>query len=125
VGDSYDKRAGRDDHYLYNTEVIRRRGPWRGIADIEFAPLEWVHWFNTIRLFGHLGYNIPPAEHEAHYYAASGQLTFRTQLTESLQHTQADSASGTKGLCVISHRCPSKSATYPSCHPSRSLRQAW
>ena len=26
-----------------------RRGPWRGLEDIEFATLEWVHWYNTQR----------------------------------------------------------------------------
>jgi putative transposase len=52
--------------------VIRRRWPWRSVDDVEFATLEWVDWFNTIRLFGPLGY-VPPAEHEANYYAALGQ----------------------------------------------------
>ena len=28
---------------LYKTEVIHRRGPWRGPEDVEFATLEWVH----------------------------------------------------------------------------------
>jgi hypothetical protein len=36
------------------------------------ATLKWVHRFNTIRLFGPLGY-VPPAEHEANYYSALGQ----------------------------------------------------
>ena len=58
---------------LFKTEVIRRRGPWRSIDDIEFSTLEWVHWFNTTRLLEPIG-NIPPAEHEANYYAALGQL---------------------------------------------------
>jgi transposase InsO family protein len=36
---------------LYKTEVIRRRrGPWRGLQDVEFATLEWVDWFNNRRL---------------------------------------------------------------------------
>ena len=30
---------------LYKTEVIRPRGPWRGLERVEFATLEWVHWF--------------------------------------------------------------------------------
>ena len=52
---------------LLKTEVIRMRGPWRGLDDVEYATLEWVHWFNTTRLFGPIG-DIPPAEHEANYY---------------------------------------------------------
>jgi hypothetical protein len=31
---------------LYKTEVIRQRGPWRNIEDVEFATLTWVDWFN-------------------------------------------------------------------------------
>ncbi len=53
---------------LFKTELIRRRGPWRGIAAVEFATLEWVDWFNHRRLFEPIG-NIPPAEAEARYYA--------------------------------------------------------
>lgn len=38
-----------------------------------FATLEWVHWFSTRRLLGPIGY-VPPAEHDANYHAARGQL---------------------------------------------------
>ena len=54
---------------LYKTEVIRRRGPWRNVDEVELATLEWVHWFNTGRLHGALG-DIPPEEFEAAFYAA-------------------------------------------------------
>jgi putative transposase len=36
---------------LYKTELIRRRGSWRGLDDVEFATLEYVDWFNHRRLF--------------------------------------------------------------------------
>ena len=52
---------------LFKTEVIRRRGPWRGLEAVEFATLEWVHWFNHRRLLGPIGH-VPPAEAEARYY---------------------------------------------------------
>ena len=48
--------------------MIRRRGPWRSFEDVEYATLEWVHWFNHQRLFELIG-NVPPAEAEARYYA--------------------------------------------------------
>src|SRR5581483_10331236 len=35
---------------LYKTELIRRRGPWRTIDDVELATLEWIDWFNHRRL---------------------------------------------------------------------------
>jgi putative transposase len=47
--------------------VIRRRGPWKSIEDVEFATLTWVDWFSTRRLLEPIGY-VPPAEYEAKYY---------------------------------------------------------
>lgn len=54
---------------LYNAEVIRRRGPWRHLQEIEFATLEWVDWFNNRRLLTSIG-DVPPAEYEQRYYHA-------------------------------------------------------
>jgi transposase InsO family protein len=68
VGDSYDNALAETVIGLFKTEVIRRRGPWRGIEAVEFAALEWVDWFNHRRLFEPIG-NIPPVEAEARYYA--------------------------------------------------------
>ena len=51
---------------LFKTEVIRRRGPWRSLEDVEFATLEWVAWFNNRRLLEPIGY-VPPVEHEEEY----------------------------------------------------------
>jgi putative transposase len=66
-GDSYDNALAESVIGLFKTEVIRRRGPWRHLEDVEFATLEWVAWFNTRRLLEPIGY-IPPAEYEAAYY---------------------------------------------------------
>jgi transposase InsO family protein len=68
VGDSYDNALAETVIGLFKTEVIHRRGPWRGIEAVEFATLEWVHWFNHRRLLEPIG-NIPPAEAENRYYA--------------------------------------------------------
>ena len=67
VGDSYDNALAETIIGLYKTEIIRRNGPWRNIEEVEFATLEWVHWFNNRRLLGPIG-DIPPAEFEALYY---------------------------------------------------------
>ena len=67
VGDSYDNALAETINGLFKTEVIRRRGPWRNIDEVEFAVLEWVDWFNNRRLLEPLGY-VPPAEYEAAYY---------------------------------------------------------
>jgi putative transposase len=73
VGDSYDNALAESIIGLYKTEVIRRRGPWRHLEAVEFATLEWVHWFNHQRLLEPIGH-VPPAELEASYYQATNEL---------------------------------------------------
>jgi putative transposase len=65
-GDSYDALA-ESIIGLYKTELVRNRGPWRSLDDLELATLEWVDWFNHRRLFEDHG-RIPPAEFEDRYY---------------------------------------------------------
>ena len=48
--DSYDKALGKSVIGRYQTEVIRRKGPWRGLEDVEYAKLECVDRHNTRRL---------------------------------------------------------------------------
>jgi len=67
VGDSYDNALAETINGLYKTEIIRRRGPWKTIAEVEYATLEWVDWFNNRRILEPIG-NIPPAEYELMYY---------------------------------------------------------
>jgi putative transposase len=74
-GDSYDNALAETMIGLYKAELVRNRGPWRGLDDLEYATLEWVDWFNHRRLFEAHG-QIPPAEYEAIYYRqqeSSGQ----------------------------------------------------
>jgi transposase InsO family protein len=73
VGDSYDNALAETINGLYKAEVIHRRGPWRSLEAVEFATLEWVDWFNHRRLLEPIG-NIPPAEAEAQFYAATENL---------------------------------------------------
>jgi putative transposase len=63
-GDSYDNALAETIIGLYKTELVRQRGPWRAIDDLEYATLEWVDWFNHRRLLEPIGY-VPPAEFEA------------------------------------------------------------
>jgi transposase InsO family protein len=72
-GDSYDNALAESVIGLYKTEVIRQRGPWRCLEDVEFATLEWVDWFNTRRLLEPIGY-VPPAEFELMYYRSQQSL---------------------------------------------------
>ncbi len=67
---------------LYKTELVRRKGPWRGLDDLEFATMEWVDWFNNRRLFSALGY-VPPTEYENNDYSSQVPALAGTQQTKS------------------------------------------
>jgi transposase InsO family protein len=69
VGDSYDNALAETVNGLYKTECIHRKGPWKNMAAVEYATLEWVDWFNNRRLLSSIG-NVPPAEAEADFHAA-------------------------------------------------------
>jgi transposase InsO family protein len=66
-GDSYDNALAESINGLYKAELIHRRGPWKSRESLELATLQWVYWFNHIRLLEPIGY-IPPAEAEANYW---------------------------------------------------------
>jgi hypothetical protein len=73
VGDSYGNALAETINGFYKAEVIHRRGPWRSFEIVEFATLEWFHWFNHRRLLEPIG-NIPPAEAQANDYAATAAI---------------------------------------------------
>jgi putative transposase len=60
-GDSYDNALAETVVGLYKTELIRRRGPWRSLEQVELATAEWVDWWNQRRLHSADG-DLPPAE---------------------------------------------------------------
>jgi putative transposase len=63
-GDSYDNAMAEAFNSLYKAELVRNKGPWRGLDDLEMATVEYIDWYNNRRLHGELGH-VPPAEHEA------------------------------------------------------------
>ena len=74
VGDAYDNALAESVIGLFKTELIKPRGPWRTVEQVEIATLEWVDWFNHRRLFEACG-DIPPAELEAAHYRQHAALT--------------------------------------------------
>jgi len=80
-GDSYDNALAEAFNSLFKAELIRNRGPWKGIDDLEFAVAEYIDWFNHRRLHGQIGY-IPPVEAETIYYD-----THQTPVADSEQVT--------------------------------------
>jgi putative transposase len=68
VGDALDNALMESTIGLYKTELIKKQGPWKTLADVELATADYVNWFNTRRLYTAIG-GIPLAEYEAAYYA--------------------------------------------------------
>ena len=68
TGDSYDNALSESNNALYKTEMVRTHGDFNGTADLEWATLLWVDWFNNRRLHGSIGM-IPPSEFESNYYS--------------------------------------------------------
>jgi len=81
VGDAYDNALAETTIGLYKTELIRPRGPWKTIEQVELATLEWVDWYNHARLHSACG-NIPPVEYEERYLTEAAALRPRPQLAE-------------------------------------------
>lgn len=83
-GDSYDNALAESFHGLYKTELIRKRGPWRGLDDVEYATLEYVDWFNHRRLHGELGMAPPVEVEDIYYHQRDAALFAVSQTIESL-----------------------------------------
>lgn len=75
VGSSYDNTLAETINGLFKTEVIRRRGPWHTLEQVELATATWVDWYNHQRLYEYCG-DMPPTELEDLYYRHT-----RTQAT--------------------------------------------
>jgi putative transposase len=46
-GDSHDNALAESQFALFNTELIKKRRPWKTVDQVELATLEWVWWFNN------------------------------------------------------------------------------
>lgn len=66
IRDGYDNAMAESAVGLYETALIRRRRPWKGIDDVEYTTRAWVDWFNQRRLQEPIGH-LPPPEFEAAY----------------------------------------------------------
>ena len=67
TGDSYDNALAEAFNSLFKAELVRNRGPWKNIDELEIAIAEYVDWFNHKRLHGEIGL-VPPVEFEQAYY---------------------------------------------------------
>lgn len=83
TGDSYDNALAEAFNSLFKAELVRHRGPWKSIEDLEIAVAEYVDWFNHRRLHGELGL-VPPVEYETRYYASTTAAATVTASVPSL-----------------------------------------
>jgi putative transposase len=73
VGDAYDNAMAESFLDSFKTELIADR-VWRTRSQLELAVVEYVGWFNHVRLHESLG-DLPPAEFEALYAAKDRPTT--------------------------------------------------
>lgn len=73
VGDAYDNALMETINGLFKAECIRTTvfhdGPFKTLADVEYATAGWIDWYNNRRLHSSIGM-VPPAEFEQAHYAA-------------------------------------------------------
>jgi putative transposase len=78
VGDALDNSLMESTIGLYKTELIKRRGPWRTLTDVELGTAEWIDWYNNRRLHGEIGH-VPPVEYETEFYLNQPSLQLEAQ----------------------------------------------
>ena len=72
-GASYDNAMAEALNSLFTAECIRNpvmrpKGGWKSVVDVEIAVAEYIDWYNYRRLHGEIGL-VPPAEHKANHWA--------------------------------------------------------
>jgi putative transposase len=78
VGDALDNALMKSTIGLYKAELIKRRGPWRTLTDVELGTAEWIDWYNNRRLHGEIGH-VPPVEYETDFYLSQQNLQMKAQ----------------------------------------------
>ena len=73
-GDSFDNALAEAYNSIFKAELIRNKGPWRGIDDVEIAVAEYIDWYNHRRLHGELGL-IPPVEYETNHHHTTAPVS--------------------------------------------------
>ena len=76
---------------VYKAECVRTTifhdGPYKTIADVEFATAGWVDWYNHRRLHGEIGLVAPVEFEDAHYRHNPAPTTVGASV-QSTRHCQ-------------------------------------
>lgn len=80
VGDSYDNAMAEAFNSLFKAECIRNpvmrpKGGWASIRDVEIAVAEYIDWFNHRRLHGEIG-QVPPVQFETAHWASHEPVSY-------------------------------------------------
>ena len=67
MADSYDNAMAEALNGTYKAELVKLHGPWCTRAALETATINWIYWYNDVRLHTEIG-DIPPAELKAMWY---------------------------------------------------------
>lgn len=104
VGDAYDSALMETITGLHKAECVRttvfHEGPYKTIADGEYATAGWVDWHNHRRLHGSLGMANPNEFEQAHHAA----LTQEPLPAQQRQRTCGSSLKADRAHMIISHR---------------------
>ena len=73
VGDSYDNALAETGNGLYKTELIYSQA-W-SCTEVEWATMNWVHWWNNTRLHESLDYATPEELTTNHNQHRARELT--------------------------------------------------
>jgi putative transposase len=101
VGDAYDNALAETTIGLDKTELIRMRGRWKTLEQVELATLEWVDWYNHRRLHSACE-NVPPVEYEERFTCAAA-LRPRPQSAAD-QRLEALASEPVKGTATSTNR---------------------
>lgn len=82
-GGSYDNALAEAFNSRVKAELVRHKGPWRSIDDLEIAVVGNIDWFNHRRLHGEIGM-IPPVGAEQSYYDSHIPVGTTERVMESL-----------------------------------------
>jgi putative transposase len=85
TGDSYDNALAEAFNSLFKAELVRNKGPWKSIDDLEIAVAEYIDWFNHRRLHGEIGLVHPSSSKTTTTGQTPPRLPSRRQLGASTE----------------------------------------
>ncbi len=110
TGDSYDNALAETINGLYKTELIKPRGPWRTVDQVEIATAEWVDWSTSGGSTGTAATSHPPNSRPP--------TTLKTEPSPPLSSQTArspDMSGRFTSTRLISTERPCQHATAPFC----------